>query len=231
VRLILFDIDGTLVDCGGQARRAFADALLHVVGTTGGLETYDFSGKLDPRIVVDLLAGMGMSDERVTATLPQVREAYLERLERSLLVERMRLLPGVAGLLRSLAGRDDVTLGLLTGNWERGARIKLSRFDLNRYFSFGSFGDDAFDRHDLPPVALERAGNAAGRAFAAEETLIVGDSLLDISCAQAHGIPCLAVATGRVPLGVLEAAGAAWALADLEPALDHPAFAPARRPV
>lgn len=224
MKLILFDIDGTLVDCGGQARLAFADALMAVMGTTGGLETYDFSGKLDPRIVVDLLAGMGLAPDEVAARLPEVQAAYLSRLERSLLAERMRLLPGVAALLEALSARDDVTLALLTGNWERGARIKLSRFDLNRHFPFGSFGDDALDRHDLPPVAWRRARDRVGREFHARETLIVGDSLLDVSCARAHGIPCLAVATGRVSGARLAGAGADWIVDDLSDVLGHEAF-------
>ena len=148
MKLVLFDIDGTLVDCGGQARTAFADALTHVMGATGGLAGYDFSGKLDPRIVVDLLMTMGFSREEAVRRMPDVRAAYLERLERTLQVDKMKLLPGVAELVDALHERDDVALGLLTGNWEQGGRIKIGRFDLNRYFPFGSFGDDAYDRND-----------------------------------------------------------------------------------
>ena len=88
----------------------------------------------------------------------------------------MRLLPGVAELLEALARRDDVALALVTGNWEPGARTKLSRFDLNRFFAFGAFGCDGVDRSDLPPVALERAERIVGRRFAPEEALIIGDS-------------------------------------------------------
>ena len=224
MKLVLFDIDGTLVDCGGQARLAFADALQHVMGTTGGLESYDFSGKLDGRIVTDLLLGMGLSREDVRVKLPVVRSAYLERLEHTLFVEKMRLLPGVGELLESLQSRDDIALGLLTGNWEQGGRIKIGRFDLNRYFPFGSFGDDAMGRNDLPPIALARAFDAHGCEFAARETVIVGDSLLDVECAKAHGINCLAVATGKTDAAELAAHKPEWLVNTLEGLNGHAAF-------
>jgi len=127
----------------------------------------------------------------------------------------MELLPGVLELLESLADRPDVTLGLLTGNWEAGARIKLSRFGLNRFFPFGAFGSDATDRDDLPPVALERAAEHTGQAFRPEEALIIGDSVHDVGCARAHGIPVLAVATGRTAAKELQRAGAVQVVTDL----------------
>lgn len=215
MRLVLFDIDGTLVDCGPQVRPLFASALIEVFGSTGDLDGYDFAGKTDPRIVLDLLTGDGFTRAEVLAELPRVRALYLERLEGALERDRMRVLPGVEELLAELAARDDVVLGLLTGNWERGARTKLSRFDLNRFFPFGAFGCDGIERAELPPVALERAERAAGRRFRPEETLIVGDSLHDVSCARAHGIPALAVATGRTPAAALTSAGADWVVPDL----------------
>ncbi|HJX26826.1 MAG TPA: HAD family hydrolase, partial [Thermoanaerobaculia bacterium] len=218
-RLLLFDIDGTLVSCGPQVRPLFAQSLIDVYGTAGACDSYDFSGRTDQRIVIDLMTGAGLREEEVRRRLPEIRSLYLGRLERGLERERMRLLPGVVELLERLAPRPDLTLALLTGNWEPGARTKLSRFDLNRFFAFGAFGCDGTDRDELPPVALDRAERQVGRRFQPTEALIIGDSLHDVSCARAHGIPCLAVATGRTPAESLRAAGADWVAADLPEAL------------
>lgn len=224
MKLILFDIDGTLVDSGKQPRRAFAEALMEVYGEAGDVYTYEFSGKTDPRIMLDLLVGAGRSRDEVVAWLHAARDAYLDRLDVMLERERMRLLPGLPALLDALAARDDVALGLLTGNFERGAQIKLSRFGIDRYFAFGSFGDDQFDRNDLPPVALDRAHAVLGRRFDAADAVIVGDSLLDIECAHTHGLKCLAVATGWTSAEKLAAANPDWLVDDLTAVAGHAAF-------
>jgi len=215
MRLVLFDIDGTLLNCGPQVRPLFADSLVEVYGMAGDIDGYDFAGRTDPGIVRDLITAAGMPAGEVMARLPRMQEVYLARLDAALDRRGMRLLPGVLELLERLAARDDVVVALLTGNWRPGAEIKLSRFDLNRFFRFGAFGCDGIERAELPPVAWERAERDTGRRFRPEETLIIGDSLQDVSCAQAHGIPVLAVATGRTPAAALRDAGADWVVPDL----------------
>ncbi|PYQ64627.1 MAG: hypothetical protein DMF53_07040 [Acidobacteria bacterium] len=218
MKLVLFDIDGTLLTCGPQVRPLFASALVEVFGTAGEVDAFDFTGRTDPGIVLDLITGAGLPEPLVRERLPRMRALYTERLERELDRREMVLLPGVMEILERLSRREDVVTALLTGNWEPGAKAKLSRFDLGRYFGFGAFGCDGVDRSELPPVALDRAERATGRRFRPEDVLIVGDSLHDISCAHAHGIPCLAVGTGRTPEEVLRAAGADWVIGDLRQA-------------
>ncbi len=218
MKLVLFDIDGTLLVCGPQVRPLFASALVEVFGTAGEVDSFDFTGRTDPGIVLDLITGAGLPEALVRERLPRMRSLYTERLDRALDRRGMVLLPGVEEILERLAGRGDVVTALLTGNWEAGAKAKLSRFDLDRYFAFGAFGCDGVDRSELPPVALDRAERATGRRFRPEDVLIVGDSVHDVSCAHAHGIPCLAVGTGRTPEAVLQAAGAEWVVGDLRQA-------------
>lgn len=214
VRLVLFDIDGTLVSCGQQVRPLLGAALEEVYGLPTGVEAFDFRGKTDPQIVLELMGGAGLARERVLPDLPRVREGFARRLEQALDPARMVLLPGVDELLADLAADSGPAVGLLTGNWEVTGRLKLAPFDLNRYFRFGAFGDDAEDRPDLLPIALERA-RASGVSAAPEETLIIGDSVNDVRCARAHGATCLAVATGWTPATELAAAGADRVIDDL----------------
>jgi phosphoglycolate phosphatase-like HAD superfamily hydrolase len=216
--LILFDVDGTLLRCGKQVGFLFVEALKEVFGGYGKLEGYSFAGKTDPRIVVDMIRATGRDEEEILLKLPAMRRLYLDKLERGLRRDGMRLFPGVQELLERLSARDDVLIGLLTGNWRRGAKIKLSRFDLNRYFAFGAFGDDAIDRRDLVPVALERAAALCGERFEPRRTMIVGDTELDVDCARSAGAWSMAVATGFTAAERLEAAGADWVFPDLESA-------------
>lgn len=216
MRLILFDIDGTILKCGKQVKRIFSSSLLEVFGQTGDLEGYSFSGKIDTQIVLELQGEAGVPRAQIEEKLPLFKEVYFARLERDLDVAEMLQLPAVPELLDTLEARSSVVLGLLTGNWEEGARVKLSRFELNRFFPFGAFGDGQLERSGLPPVALERAKEHTGREFRPEETVIVGDSVLDIVAARAHGIASVGVATGWTPAKSLEEAGADWVIPSLE---------------
>lgn len=207
-RLVLFDIDGTLISCGSQVGRLFLSVLEQTFGTHGDTGACNFAGKTDPRIVHDLLSTAGLDRKEIETGLPAFRSRYLPLLEQQLDVRGMKLFAGVRELLGTLGARADTTLGLVTGNWRRGARAKLERFDLNRYFAFGAFGDDGIDRNDLPPIAIERARSATGWEYRRDRVWIVGDTPADVECGKAHGLGVLAVATGHWGRRELEVAGA-----------------------
>ncbi|CAN5814434.1 HAD hydrolase-like protein [soil metagenome] len=206
-RLILFDIDGTLLTAGGAPRRAFRRALIEHFGTSGDEARTDFSGKTDPQIVYELMGRAGFDDHRIGERIERLFEHYLEGLERELRTEAgHRLHPGAAEVVGSLAEDPRVVLGLVTGNVERGARLKLERFDLWRRFAVGAFGSDHRDRDRLPQIAIERACRLTGRDFTGADAIVVGDTPADIRCARAAGALAVAVATGRPTREELEAA-------------------------
>jgi len=208
VRLFLFDIDGTLVTARGAGRTAFGRALLKTYETTGPIEDYDFRGRTDQRIVWDLMRAAAVDDARIAAGMPACFDAYVAELE-ALIGDgaRVSVMPGVVPLVRALAGRHDAVVGLLTGNIEPGARVKLRPTGLLDLFRVGAFGSDDLDRRRLPAIACERAHRLTGRRFAFEEVTIIGDTPLDVDCARACGAVAVAVATGFHPAEELQACG------------------------
>jgi phosphoglycolate phosphatase len=208
-RLVLWDIDGTLLSAGRVAR----DAILLSLKTSYGWSyspdhedrgKFDFSGKTDPQIVRELVMD-DVGRERFESGLPRALDLYLEELERQLLPGTVVPKPGITELLERLEAEPRVTLGLLTGNLERGARLKLAPPDFNRYFPFGAFGSDSADRYQLPPIAVERALAHAGRRFTGKSVVVVGDSIHDVACGRPIGVRAVAVATGITSLEALAA--------------------------
>ena len=195
-RLILFDVDGTLISTQGRAGRALAAAIAEILGVTAPMERYRLSGKTDPQIIFELLELCGWPRERVAPHLSRVLEAYLSRLDAALPQECVTVLPGVREVLEALAARPDVRVGLLTGNVQPGAALKVERAGLSRYFEVGAFGSDEEDRNLLVPVARARATARWGEEFEGARTVVVGDAEADIRCARAGGARAVAVATG-----------------------------------
>ncbi|HET7451554.1 MAG TPA: HAD family hydrolase [Thermoanaerobaculia bacterium] len=190
--LVLFDIDGTLLSAGRASREALHEAFHRNGVPEMVFDGYDFSGKTDPQIVRELLAARGVEGVAVE----RVIEDYLEELETRIRPGEIVAKRGAAELLATLAEHPDVTLALLTGNHERGARAKLAPLDFNRYFPFGAFGSDHADRYELTPIAVARARECTGRAFAGKQVVVVGDSIHDVACGRAFGVKSVAVATG-----------------------------------
>jgi phosphoglycolate phosphatase len=218
-RLILFDIDGTLL-WGGPAKHAFVDAMVETYGTLGDLETVSFAGKTDPQIARELLSGAGVGREEIEAGFDRLWERYLGHLEERLPEDPVEVLPGVAELLDALADHGDVGVGLLTGNIEGGARLKLGSGGLWGRFAFGSYGSDHEERDALPAIAVGRARELWGDVVRAEHAVVVGDTPRDVACGRAGGTRTLAVATGSYSLTELEAVGPDHALENLTATLE-----------
>jgi phosphoglycolate phosphatase-like HAD superfamily hydrolase len=199
VRLFLFDIDGTLVSVRGAGRTAFARALEQTYGTTGTIERYDFRGRTDLRIVHDLMTEAGLDLERIRARVDDCFQAYTRELTQIIGDgSRVQVLPGVAEVVRRLGARPDAVVGLLTGNIEAGARIKLEPTGLWPFFRVAAYGGDDADRLRLPAIARERA-RALGHDFTFDRITIIGDTPLDVACARGCGAVAVAVATGQYP--------------------------------
>ena len=199
VRLFLFDIDGTLVSVRGAGRSALARALEETYGTAGAIDRYDFRGRTDLRIVHDLMTDAGVDADRIRSRLDDCFEAYVRELARLIGDgSRVRVLPGVAEVVRRLGARGDALVGLLTGNIEAGARIKLAPTGLWPLFRVAAYGGDDADRRRLPPIARERA-RALGHDVTFDRITIIGDTPLDVECARGCGALAVAVATGQHP--------------------------------
>jgi phosphoglycolate phosphatase-like HAD superfamily hydrolase len=200
VRLFLFDIDGTLITARGAGRSALEQALIQTYGTAGDIDRYDFRGKTDPRIVFDLMRGAGLDDDRIETGMSACFDAYTIELDRQIGDgSRVVVLPGVAELVRALSARDGALIGLLTGNIEAGARVKLRSTGLFPLFRLGAYGSDSMDRRKLPAIACERARRVTGSDFPFDRVTIIGDTPLDVDCARACGAIAVAVATGFHP--------------------------------
>ncbi len=221
MRLILFDIDGTLLWTDGAGRRAIQRALLDEAGTAGPIDTYRFDGKTDPQIVRELLTLAGHPEAGADGRIAAVCRRYVELLSAELAesTRRMRLLPGVRELLAALEPHETegrALVGLLTGNLEGGAALKLGAVGLDpARFAVGAYGSDSARRPDLPAIAAERAARRTGKRFAGADIVIVGDTPDDVACGRPIGARAVAVATGFFDVTQLRAAGAAHVFENL----------------
>lgn len=203
-KLILWDIDGTLIVSHGAGVRAMELALTKRFGVTCDLHQIDWAGRTDTWITGEVFRHVGLPDTPQNAH--DYLEAYLELLPQELRDgPQGQVLPGVFELLETLHHRKDVAQGLLTGNLRRGAEFKLTHYQVWHYFEFGAFADDSPRRNDLGPHALRRAKEKHAVEFSPANTFIIGDTPHDIECGKVIGAQTIAVATGRYTVAELQA--------------------------
>ena len=214
-RLLLFDIDGTLLLSGGAGTRALNRTFEEMFGVAGAFAGITVAGRTDPLILGDALDRAGVAAD--AGARRRFFARYCGHFEREILLPgpRKGLMPGVRRLLDRLRERPDVACGLLTGNIARAARIKLEHFALQRYFTCGAYGDDAPRRDDLVPVAVGRARRAGIDVASASQAVVIGDTPLDVQCAAVAGARSIGVATGPFTEEELRRAGADAVLPDL----------------
>jgi phosphoglycolate phosphatase-like HAD superfamily hydrolase len=204
-KLILFDIDGTLLTTHGIPRRAMRRVLQKMFNNHTYDDEYNYSGRTDWEIVEHLLDFAGIDYPRTKKTLNVIFEEFAYELKveiRNGLTPQLYI--GVLDLLESLAKDSCINLGLVTGNISKGAYLKLKAIGLDKYFPIGAFGDDAKERSNLPGIAIKRAEKYFRKKISKKNIWIVGDSIYDIHCAQVNDLRCLAVCTGLTSRDKLE---------------------------
>lgn len=197
MRLVLFDIDGTLLWSDGAGRRSMTAALSEAIGSAGPPE-YRYDGKTDPQIVRDLMTMAGCALDTIADRIPPLIERYVTLLTEELRDRRLKLFAGVAELIEAVDAADDMSLGLLTGNVRAGAELKLRAAGLDfARFRIGAFGSDHADRPALPAIARQRAREVLGVDLPGDRMVVIGDTPADIDCGRGIGARAIAVATGH----------------------------------
>jgi len=214
ISAVLFDIDGTLLVTGGAGAVAWQRAFRELHGIDANIEEHTHAGMTDPEIA-EIVFGEVIGRDGSEAERAEAIAGYLSHLEDAVNESSgYRVMPGIEELLPRLAERG-VLLGLVTGNIEAAAQIKLARADLNHFFAFGGYGSDSRDRTELTRRAVERGGTVAGSPLDLEKTIGVGDTPRDVTACHGAGIRLVGVATGSYSVEELTEVGADWPLADV----------------
>ena len=196
MKLLLFDIDGTLIHTNDAGRLAISAAVEKIMGHTLSRRNVSFAGKTDPMILSELLRLNGYDPEKLRQEIEDIFSTYARLLHESLSNNHIEVLPGVRKLLSRLAADTSIVLGIVTGNIERGAHQKLLAAGLDSFFSIGAYGSDSASRSALPPIAVRRAQTYSNASFYGKDVIIIGDTEHDITCGRGIGAFSVGVCTG-----------------------------------
>jgi len=213
MKFILFDIDGTIMDSGGAGTRAMDTAFMEIFSVCNAFQTINMAGKTDMQILKE---GFGLHNiDYSNGVIPEFYRSYIRYLKQNIRNGMGHIKPGIREALRELQAQKEFVLGLLTGNIEEGARVKLDFFGLNLYFDIGAFGSDDEDRDRLLPVAVDKLFKRDSLKVSFSDCIVIGDTPRDVSCSKPYGAFSVAVATGPYSAKTLSAAGADVVLKDL----------------
>lgn len=194
MKLILFDIDGTLISAGGAGIRSLNKAFEEVLGIKDAFKNFEMAGKTDVQIIKEGLILKGI--EPSTHLINDLIGSYLKNLSIEINNNSKHLKPGVKEFIEFIHYELKYPMGLLTGNLEKGARIKLEPFGLNYFFPIGAFGSDHEDRNQLLPIAVRRFFERFNNSIDFHQCVVIGDTPRDVACAKPYGAKVVAVATG-----------------------------------
>ena len=198
MKLLLFDIDGTLLVSNGAGRRAMKSSLPRILNLDSvNLEGIDFGGRTDPQIIRDILLTNGIDAKDVDDLLPDALEAYVTAFQANFQDDYVTALSGAIDLIEALSEMDHIQLAVLTGNVHPTAYTKLEAIGVAEYFPFGAFGSDHADRYQLPEIALQRALDHNGHNYVEKNIVIIGDTKHDILCGRHLNVFSVAVSTGH----------------------------------
>ena len=215
MKVLLFDIDGTLVLSGGAGLRAMNEAFFRLYGIEDALKKVNLAGRTDTSIIRDALEDNNLDYSREAELA--FRTLYYELIRDEIEVPHKNkyLMPGIKELLEELEKRDNIYLGLLTGNWETSGRTKLGHFNIDRYFSFGAFADDSDIRNELLPYAVKRFEKKFERSPEQHQVYVIGDTPSDINCAKPHNAISVAVGAAKYSVDELKQHGPDYLFKDL----------------
>jgi phosphoglycolate phosphatase len=217
-KLVLFDIDGTLIDSGEAGSRALERAFYELFSVRNAFEEIIMAGKTDIQIIKE-----GLSLHRLPSRdgiLPSIVTRYVENLKVEINNKRKHIKPGVVELLDALSATEGCSLGLLTGNISHGARIKLGALSLYEYFRLGAYGDDHEDRNELLPIAVKKFKMLTTVDLHYQDCIVIGDTPRDVACSKPFGATSIAVSTGAYSYDALLETGADYVLTDLSHAME-----------